>query len=264
MTDKYADAKKALLKISESDPGYGYRKTKPELHDEYGITIGYHVTRKLMSHLELIVARKRLKPKPPIILKAVTRLGDKANLIRQLADRDHRFQVGEAMVTDFTEIIYGHGQKTAQLAPIIGYVEKVCWGWSLADTCTAAAALKAWAKAKKLRHRWGLKNAGVIMHHDLGATYTSWSWLRRLLSGDKARVSWALRGARDNPEMESFNSHFKQENRSLFWECESFEELLAVVADRIRYYNYHRRHAALKNQRPIGYIKTKGKPVKKK
>lgn len=59
--------------------------------------------------------------------------------------------------------------------------------------------------------------------------------------------------------MESFNSHFKQENRSLFWECETFEELLAVVANRIRYYNHRRRHASLHNQKPVEYIKKQGK-----
>jgi hypothetical protein len=216
-----------------------------------------------MGQLELVVTRKRLKPKPSVILKAVTRLGDKANLIRQLTDRNHRFQVGEAMVTDFTAIIYARGRKKAQLACLIGYVEKVCWGWSLSPTCTTVAALAAWIKAKKMRRCWRLKNTGVIVHHDLGTTYTSWLWLRRLLAHDKACVSWALRGAQDNPEMESFNSHFKQENRSLFWECQTLAGLAQVVADRIRYYNHRRRHASLKNQRPIGYIKNKGKPVKK-
>jgi putative transposase len=262
--DKYASAKSALLKIAEDDSAYGYRKAKPELTEKYGLTIGYHTTRKLMGELELIVARKRTKPEPSVILKAVTKLGDKANLIRQLQEQEHVFKICEAVVTDFTEIIYDHGKKSAQLMSIIGYREKVCWGWSLSPIGTAKAALTAWAKAKRMRRRWKFKVAGLIVHHDLGSTYTSWAWLKKVLTHDKVKVSWALRGARDNPEMESFNSHFKNENRSLFWECESFAELTRVIADRIRYYNHHRRHQSLANRKPIEYIKSKGKLVKKK
>jgi putative transposase len=261
--DKYASAKSALLKIANDDSIYGYRKAKPELTEKYDLTIGFHTTRKLMGKLELIVARKRVKPEPSVILKAIVKLGDKINLIRQLLEQEHVFKIGEVVVTDFTEIIYDHGRKKAQLMPIIGYREKVCWGWNLSPTCTTEAALAAWAKAKRMRRRWGFKIKGLIVHHDRGSAYTSWLWLKKLMTKDKVKVSWALRGARDNPEMESFNSHFKSENRSLFWECESWVELEKVVAARIRYYNHRRRHSSLDEQNPIRYIKNKGKPVKK-
>jgi putative transposase len=264
LPDKYVKEKRALLKIAEDHSGYGYRKTQPELADTYDLSIGYHTTRQLMKQLELIVARKRMSPKPPAIWSAITKLGDKVNLLRQLAKREHVFKIGEVVVTDFTELIYDHGKSKAQLMPIIGLTEKVCWGWALAPTCTAQAALTAWVQAKRMRRRWKMTIKGVIMHHDRGSAYVSWAWLKRVMTKDKLKVSWAIRGAGDNPQMESFNSHFKSENRSLFWECESYAELEKVVADRLRYYNHYRRHASLENQAPIKYIKKKGKSVKKK
>jgi hypothetical protein len=47
---------------------------------------------------------------------------------------------------------------------------------------------------------------GLIVHHDQDAVFTGYVWTARLLLKDHVRVSYALRGARDNTEMESFNS----------------------------------------------------------
>ena len=65
---------------------------------------------------------------------------------------------------------------------------------------------------------------------------TGYAWTGQLLSAG-VRLSYALRGPGDNPEMESFFGRFKVENRSLILDAESVEELKAVVRDRIRYYN---------------------------
>ncbi|MDH7514241.1 MAG: integrase core domain-containing protein, partial [Clostridiales bacterium] len=66
-------------------------------------------------------------------------------------------------------------------------------------------------------------------------------------------------GAKGNVHMEAFNSRFKTENRSLFWEQEDLASLKKVVARRIRYYNHIRRHSALGNKSPVRYLKEKGK-----
>ena len=55
----------------------------------------------------------------------------------------------------------------------------------------------------------------MIVHHDRDPVFTSYEWTGRLLLKDEARISYALRGARDNTEMESFHGRFKTENRSL-------------------------------------------------
>ncbi len=78
--------------------------------------------------------------------------------------------------------------------------------------------------------------------------FTEYAWTGRLLSA-RARLSYALRGPRDNP-MESFFGRFKVENRSLILDAGSLEELAAVVRDRIRYYNRVRRHSSLGDRPP--------------
>lgn len=253
--DKHQAVKKDLLQIANDHPAYGYRRSLSELKEEYGHVVGKNLVQKLMRSLELVVARKRSFPPPSAIKKAIRRLGDRVNLIATLLARGHQFQAGEAVVTDFTEIIYDEGRKKAYLMPIIGYQEKVCLGHALGVTPTAALALTAWERAKKMRRRLRVISSGLIVHHDLGAAYTSYVWLKQTTITDRTKASYALRGCRDNQEMESFNSRFKEENRGLFWECETFEHLEEMIDDRIHYYNYQRRHSALGNATPIEYLK---------
>lgn len=53
-----------------------------------------------------------------------------------------------------------------------------------------------------------------------------------LLRKDGVRPSYALRGAKDNPQMESFNSRFKTEGNSLFLDAATLAELDTVVEGR--------------------------------
>jgi len=75
-----------------------------------------------------------------------------------------------------------------------------------------------------------------------------------VLGTDQIRLSYALNGCRDNPEMEAFPSRFKTENRSLFLEALTLADLERVVAQRLRYSNGRRRHSSLGNQAPLRYL----------
>ena len=69
-------------------------------------------------------------------------------------------------------------------------------------------------------------------------------------------MSYSLNGARGNPEMEGFNSRFKTENRSLFLDAQTPDELEAFVAERMAYYNRDRRHSSIGYRAPASYIAT--------
>lgn len=70
------------------------------------------------------------------------------------------------------------------------------------------------------------------------------------------RAGRHLNGPGDNPEMESFFGRLKTENRSLFQDADTMDELQKIVAKRIRYYNHERRHSTLGNQAPLVYVKS--------
>ncbi|MBD3183008.1 transposase, partial [Candidatus Poribacteria bacterium] len=103
---------------------------------------------------------------------------------------------------------------------------------------------------------WALPVKGMIMHHDQDSVYTGHMWTRQLLLRDKVRLSYALDGAKDNTEMESFNGHFKQEGNSLFLDADDIEELKAVVSRQMKYYNTRRRHSSLVYVSPMAYIES--------
>lgn len=94
----------------------------------------------------------------------------------------------------------------------------------------------------------------MIVHHDQDPVFTSYGWTSHLLLRDRVRVSWALNGARDNPQMEFFIGRFKTENRSLLLDAQTLEELQAVVTERMDYYNNRGSHSTIGYQVPIVYV----------
>ncbi|MBT7097792.1 transposase [Candidatus Poribacteria bacterium] len=89
---------------------------------------------------------------------------------------------------------------------------------------------------------------GVVFHHDQDSVYTSHDWLRQVLPVDRGRLSYAHRGARDDPWIESFWGRFKTGNASLLWEAETLDGVVEIVGRQMVYYNQERRHSALHYQ----------------
>jgi transposase InsO family protein len=94
----------------------------------------------------------------------------------------------------------------------------------------------------------------MIIHHDQDPVYTSYDWTGQLLLKDIIRVSYALGGAKDNPEMESFISRFKSEGYSLFLDAQSVAELAEMVDQRMQYYNADRLHSSIGYLSPLNFI----------
>ena len=82
------------------------------------------------------------------------------------------------------------------------------------------------------------------MHHDRDPVFTGYDWTAQLLLEDGLRLSYALRGATDNPERKAFNSRFKGEGHALFLAARTLAELTAIVEQRMHYYNTERRHSS--------------------
>jgi hypothetical protein len=91
----------------------------------------------------------------------------------------------------------------------------------------------------------------MILHHEQDAVFTSYQWTAQLLLDDRVRLSYALRGAKDNPQIESFHSRFKPEGHSLFLDAQTLPELAGVVEERMHCYNTQRRHSARDHLPPL-------------
>lgn len=249
---KHETLKAPLLKIASAFPEYGYRRSTDELSECVGHPVNHKVVQKLARIWGLAALRRPRAPRASAVRRTITQAGERANLLLTL---DHELRVFEVLVTDFTELVYGGGK--AWLMPIVDSRSKLVVGHAVSRSRNRSAALEAWQRARRTLLRFGVSISGVIMHHDRDSVYTSDDWVRRLLIEDQARLSYALRGARDNAEMESFNGRFKGENSDLFLEAETLEQLVALVASRVQHYNRKRRHSSIGNMAPMAYAQRK-------
>jgi transposase InsO family protein len=250
--DKYDYLLPDLEEIARQHPEYGWPRVTVELRETYGHRVNHKVVQRLLNLGDLRLIRSTHRPKPSKIRQAIQAAGDRANLVAHLSEIG-LFQV---MYTDFTELPFANGSRRAYLIAIIGHVGKMAYGWAVGRSTDTALALQAWDQAKATLRPLGVCYAGMIMHHDQGSAFISYEWTSQLLLEDKVRLSYALRGAKDNPEMESFNGHFKNESLSLFLDAQTLDELVAVVDERMRYYNTERRHSSTGYLAPVAYIQS--------
>jgi transposase InsO family protein len=251
-TEKYNHLREPLEMIARQHPGYGYRRTTPELWEIYGYHVNHKVVQRLHKEWDLPLIRGTKRPKPSGIRQAITAAGDRVNLIAG-KEAIEPFRV---VYTDFTELIYADGRRKAYLIPIIDHASKLVLGWTVGERAVTALALQAWKQARQTLVIRGVPLKGMIIHHDQDPVFTSYAWTSQILLDDHARVSYAINGARDNTEMESFFSRFKTENRSLLLDAQTLNELIALVAERMHYYNGERRHSTIGYRAPLAFIET--------
>ena len=249
---RYAGFRGPLEQVARTHPDYGYRRTTAELLEGAGVVVNTKVVRRLHQLWELPLLRRTRVPRPSAVRAAITHAGAHANLVA-------RFDAIAALAvlyTDFTELRYARGK--AWLITLLDHVSKVVAGWALGAHADSPLALAAWRHARTWLRRHGAPVAGIIVHHDRDPVFTGYAWTGQLLLRDQVRLSYALRGCRDNPEMESFHSRFKSENRSLLLDALTLADLERVVAQRLTYYNGRRRHSSLQNQPPLHYLRGLG------
>ena len=247
---RHAPLRPLLEAIAREHSEYGYRRTTTELRESYDRLVNHKVVQKLHQLWDLPLLRSTRVPRPSGVRRVITEAGERANLVVRLQEI-RPFQV---MYTDFTEIWYANGRKKAYLIAVPDHASKLVVGWALGPRAITELAVEAWESVLATLAGFGRAVGGLIVHHDRDPVFTSYAWTGRLLLQDKVRISYALRGARDNAEMESFFGRFKTENRSLFADAESLEALRVVVANRMRYFNRERRHSTLSNRNPLDYL----------
>jgi len=248
--DKHASLKAPMLRIASAFPEYGYRRSTDELSERVGHPVNHKVVQRLARIWGLSALRRPRSPRTSAVRRTIAAAGDRANLLLAL---DHEPRIFEVLATDFTELVYGGGK--AWLMALVDSRSKLVVGHAVGQSRNRRMALEAWARARRTLRGFDVTIVGVIVHHDRDSVYTSDDWVRRLLIEDQARLSYALRGARDNAEMESFNGRFKGENRALFAEAETLEQLVTLVATRVQHYNLKRRHSSIGNMTPTAYVR---------
>lgn len=248
--EKHAHLHALLEQIAREHPAYGIPRITEELRRVHGQVVNHKVVQRLLRLWDLSLLRSARPPKPSRVQEAIRAAGEQANLVAQM----ERIGLFEVTYTDFTELVYANGTQKAQLMPILGHCCKLAYGWAVDRRGNTALALQAWERAKTTFQELAIPNTDMVIHHDQDSVYTSYAWIDRLLLQDQVHLSFALNGARDNPEMEAFISRFKTENHSLLLDAADLDELQSVVATQMDYYNTQRRHSSLGYVAPLDYL----------
>ena len=207
-----------------------------------------------MKDMALQVVKRPPQPKFGFVQQIINEAGDEVNLVAKLEEM-RVIKIGEVGVTDFTEIVYDNGLKKAQLMTVLDYNSRVVLGWETADRKNTQLALRVWQKTKRNLTRLKLSVKKFIIHSDQDSVLTGRVWVRAVLIDDEAQVSYSTNGCHGNIRMESWHSRFKGENKSLFADCQNLAAVRQEIKQQVRYYNYQRRHSALKNIAPMKYLK---------
>lgn len=250
--EKYAHLRGPLEEIATRYPEYGYRRTKVELEEVYGERRSHKVIQRLHGLWDLPLLLGTRAPRPSGIRRVITRAGSRANLVADCGE----IGLFDVLYTDFTELRYGSSGSRAFLIPLLDHLSKFVLGWAVGERAVTALALEAWREARDTLAGFSMTPEGRIIHQDQDPVFTSYAWTHRLLVEDRCRVSYALQGARDNPQMESFFGRFKTENHSLLQDAETLTDLRQIVGERIEHYDQKRRHSSIGYQAPLDYVRT--------
>lgn len=250
-SDKFRHLKAIIRKIIKDNSAYGVDRIKQALSDEYKLEIGRDALGRLLKLWSLGLARKLRSPKRSVIKDILEKLADRVNLlIRTKIDKPFR-----AISSDITEIIYNYGQNKAYLAVHKDVFGQLVYGYELARNMEAKLVVSSFQQAistiKKLLDKIPKE---LLNHSDQGSQYTSYEYVEAVLKKGLI-LSYSTPGTpTDNPGQESFFGRLKDENKDMFLEMKTFEELKKLIDQRISYYNDRRLHTSLKLQSPKKFI----------
>ena len=248
--NKHLNIRSFVAKVIEDNPSYGIRRIKAELEEEHKIIVGRDALGKLLKIWGLNMRRKIKRKRPNMIQKILLALAGRANLLVR-TEVTAPFQ---AITSDITELKF-RGGKT-YLCVHKDAFGQIVYGWRLGLTMEAQLVMDSLkmtiARIKKLTEILSKK---PILHQDRGSQYTSHRYVQSGL--EFARMSYSNPGTpTHNPGQESFFGRFKDEWEDEIVEIETFEKLEKFVLEKIKYYNYERRHTSIGLISPYKFTKS--------
>jgi len=248
------ELKKKVIQIITENPGYGYRRIKPELK-KMGVVINHKKLIPLLRKWGVLIQRTIKRKSASGIDKILSFLGSKVMAIKRLSEEECK-HLGKIVYTDFTEILYCQGKAKIYLSPYLERVTKAVVGYAIGDGPTTALTQEAFEKAVKRLVSWGVDVSKTYFHQDQGSAYKAYEYVRMIVIHTKANISYSRVGTPgDNPEMESFFGRLKDDWRNAFLQAETKEEIIQLINEAILYYNTKRIHSNHKNKSPLQYLR---------
>ena len=159
----------------------------------------------------------------------------------------------KALLTDITYLFYHGG--VCYLSPIIDVCTHEVLSYKLSDNLRVDFVLDM-VEDMCVQYGAELDNT-TIVHSDQGCHYTSNAFIRKLRDAEFVQSMSRKGNCWDNAQQESFFGHMKDEIAELIANCETFEQVVAIVDDWMDYYNNDRYQWDLEMLSPKEYYKYK-------
>jgi len=245
--------------IIRDHPDYGYRRILPELRERTGEQVNHKRLRRLLNEHELGLPRCLPKATPSPVQEILQEASGQLNLVQRYLGTGQHPKPLEVFSTDFTQLSYAEGTRTAHLVAVVDIGSRCALGWAVGPSANRELALRCWERVRARMAGLGRPLEGSVSHSDLDSVRAGYDWLRQVLLDDGLRVSYSERGAKDNPWIESQRRNFcegrmKTEEGSRIVEAQTLPELDDVIDEHFRYYNRRRRHSQIGNQPPVTFL----------
>lgn len=157
----------------------------------------------------------------------------------------------KALLTDITYLFYRGG--VCYLSPILDVCTHEVLAYRLSHNLRVDFVLDM-VDAMLSKYGAELDNT-TIVHSDQGCQYTSNAFIQKLRDASFVQSMSRKGNCWDNAPQESFFGHMKDEIAVLIAECDTYEQVQAVVADWIDYYNKDRYQWDLEKLSPQEYYR---------
>ena len=149
--------------------------------------------------------------------------------------------------TDITYLFFNN--KIAYLSAVKDIATGEIVAWSLSQHLQMDLVLKTIENMKENKSIYSFKN--ILIHSDQGFHYTNPEYIFKITELNMVQSMSRKGNCIDNAPMETFFGHFKDEVD--YKNCRTFEELRALTAEYIKYYNDERQQWELKKMTPVDY-----------
>jgi putative transposase len=207
---------------------YGYRRITIELQEKRGLSINHKAVLRLMRKLGI-----RSRARRRSMYKKLEEMGTYHRYPNVLNREFVATKPNQKWVTDITYI------RTQQGWAYLSTIKDLYDGFIVAHLLERNNSIALVTQTLKQAKQKEKVTAGLILHSDQGAQYTSQPY-HVLTSEYDILPSMSRRGnCWDNAPMENFFSHLKEEYLR-HYKNPSFEEAQALVEEYVCFYNYER------------------------
>ena len=222
---------------------YGWRTIQMKLKSDKNISMNHKKILRIKNQYHLVTKIRRRNPYRAMMKKTKEHRIFENTLSRNFKQNSPH----KVFCTDITYLLFNN--QIAYLSVIKDIASREVVAWNLSRHLAMDIVFETLKNMRDNPAIASLKN--ILIHSDQGFHYTSPEYISQIKALAMAQSMSRRGNCIDNAPVESFFGHFKDDVD--YKGCKTFEELCALTAEYIDYYNNGRCQWNLKKMTPVEY-----------